>query len=170
MVHDLSEEPFVDRVKGLKSETQWFVLSPKNWRNYTLTHRLTWQSVKFEDANSATVPTEKGVYAFVVRHDNGYFPPHGFIMYIGITGIRGSKRTLRARYGEYVREKKRNKRSHIHFMLNAYEDDIFFFYAPVTDTAVKLDELEKALNDAIVPPMNKKDFSAEMRSVIGAFR
>ncbi len=170
MVHDFPQEQYVNRVKMLKAEMQWFVLSPQNWRNYTLTHHLTWQSVKFEDANSAAVPLEKGVYAFVVSHDNGYFPPHGFIMYIGIAGIGGSKRTLRARYKDYIRERTRCKRRPFYFMLNAYQDDLVFVYATVTDPAIKLEEIETALNDAIIPPMNKKDFSADMRSALAAFR
>jgi hypothetical protein len=133
-----------------------------------LTHPLSWKFVRFEDANKDSVPDERGVYAFVVKHDNGYFPPHGYIMYIGITGAGGSSRTLRARYGDYMRERVRNKRPAVHMMLNAYKDDLLFFFVPLADEDLNLEEIEKALNDALVPPVSKMDFSAEMRAVIGA--
>lgn len=168
MVHDLAGDAFVERVTLLKGQTRSFVLSPDQWRTYSLTHPMVWQSVKFDDNNQISVPEERGVYAFVVRHDNGYFPPHGYIMYVGITGSTKTQRTLRTRYGEYIRERQRNKRPAVHYMLNAYKDDLFFLYVPIADTDVRLDELERALNDAIIPPVSKKDFSAEVRALIGA--
>lgn len=169
MVHDPAGEAFVEQVISERGQRISFLLNPGRWRTYALAHPLAWQSVRFEDQSRASVPKERGIYAFVVKHDNGYFPPHGFIMYIGITGIRGSQRTLRERYGDYIRERQRNKRPAVYFFLNAYKDDLFFYYASMTSTAANLEELEKALNDAIVPPFNKKDFSARMLRIIRAF-
>lgn len=168
MVHDLSGDAFVDRVNTIRGSQRSFLLSPTQWRTYSMQQQLSWQFVKFEEANRVSVPDQRGVYAFVVRHDNGYFPPHGYIMYIGNTGAGESLNTLRARYGDYIQERKRNKRPAVHFMLNAYKDDLFFFFVPFADCNIDLDKIEEALNDAIVPPVNKKDFSAELRSVMGA--
>ncbi|MBF0555463.1 MAG: hypothetical protein HQK96_13060 [Nitrospirae bacterium] len=169
MVHDISGEPFVDRVKNIMAYSRPFMLNPHQWRKYSHPLKLSWSFVKFEDNNKITVPEERGVYAFVVRHVNDYFPHHGFIMYVGIAGKRGTKRTLRDRFLEYIVERTQNKRPAVHFMLNAYKEDLFFYYVPVSDTAVELEPLETALNDAILPPVSKMDFSAEMRAMKGAF-
>jgi hypothetical protein len=89
-------------------------------------------------------------------------------MYIGITGAKGNGRTLRNRYGDYLREQKKHKRPKIHYMLNKYPDDIEFAYAAIPDPAFDLEALELDLNDAIIPPIVVKDFTAEIRQLVKA--
>lgn len=78
-----------------------------------------------------------------------------------------SQRTLHDRYGDYLREKKENKRPRVHYMLNKYPDDIHFAYSPM-DSAVDLSQLELDLNDAILPPVVVQDFTAEIRQLVKA--
>ena len=101
MVSDL-----VKQVDDLQADRKEFLLSPTRWRTSRVTIPLAWTSVKFEAANRQQVPAIRGVYAFIVQHVNGHFPPHGYIMYIGITGDVGQTRTLHDRYYDYLREKR----------------------------------------------------------------
>ncbi|APZ97619.1 hypothetical protein BWQ93_03295 [Sphingopyxis sp. QXT-31] len=103
-------------------------------------------------------------------HANDHFPPHGYIMYIGITGEEALHRTLNDRFYEYLKEQRRNKRPKVHYMLAKYSDDLFFNYVPIADDTFDLGQLEADLNDAIIPPVVEKDFSAEVRAVVKAFR
>ncbi len=89
-------------------------------------------------------------------------------MYIGITGQNGNGRTLRNRYGDYLMEQKKHKRPKIHYMLNKYTDDLQFAYAAFPDPTFNLEALELDLNDAIIPPVVVKDFTAEIRQLVKA--
>jgi len=91
-------------------------------------------------------------------------------MYIGITGARSGTRTLRDRYKDYLREKSRNKRPAVFYMLNKYENDLFFYYVSICDPHIDLAQLEIALNDAIIPPVGRLDFSAEIRDLRNALQ
>jgi hypothetical protein len=161
----------VDLVKhadDIKADRQAFLLSPRRWRTSKVQVPLAWKSVKFEAANRPQVPAIRGVYAFIVQHVNGHFPPHGYIMYIGITGDVSATRTLNDRYYEYLVEKRKQKRAKIAYMLNKYADDLYFTYATITDPNFDLGKLELELNDAVIPPVVVKDFTAEIREIVRA--
>lgn len=162
MAHD-----FVQKVDALKVDIRSFMISPTRWRTSRVAIPLVWTFLPFTKANRANVPQQAGVYAFVVRHVNDHFPGHGFIMYIGITGANGNGRTLHDRYGDYLREQQKNKRPKVHYMLDKYSEDIYFAYS-ATDPAINLEALELDLNDAIIPPVVVKDFSAEVRQLVKA--
>jgi hypothetical protein len=164
VVHD-----FVSKVDGFKSDIRDFLISPKRWNSSRVKFSLNWTTIKFEDGNRPLVPNERGVYAFTVSRVNGHFPPNNYVMYIGITGSKQPNRTLNKRYYEYMREKMRKKRPGVHYMLNKYDGDVYFNYCVIAD-AVDLSQLELDLNDAIIPPVVVKDFTAEIRSIVGAFR
>ena len=163
MAHD-----FVEKADALLADIRRFLVSPKRWRTSRVKTPINWTFLAFTEANRLLVPEEAGVYAFVVRHQNDHFPSHGFIMYIGITGAKGNGRTLRNRYGDYLREQKKHKRPKIHYMLNKYPNDLQFAYAAIADPAFDLEALELDLNDAIVPPVVVKDFTAEIRQLVKA--
>lgn len=139
-----------------------FTLVPAQWRQYTNAAPLSWTQVKFTDAGLSTIPTLPGIYAFVIRHANILFPPHGYIMYIGITD-----RTLRKRYREYLNEQARCKRPHIHRLLTRFVDDVEFYYS-AQDATVDLEALETDLLGAILPPLNKKDFPVHIQKARAA--
>lgn len=165
MVHD-----FVKKTDELRQDIRDFFVSPERWRKSKVRFTLSWTSVSFVNTNKRKIPKNPGVYAFVVRHVNNHFPEHGFIMYIGITGAGGNGRTLRDRYGDYLREKNDNKRPKVHYMLNKYSEDLHFSYSPIDVKKIDLEKLELDLNDAIIPPIVTKDFTAEIRSLVSALR
>jgi hypothetical protein len=154
----MSEIDFA-RVKEIKASKHEIVLNPDFWRACTLPTSLQWKQYKFRKVNQKRIPATRGIYVFVVRHDNPSFPPHGYIWYVGIAGKSGSKNTLRDRYGNYFND----RRPRVQYMVKQFRNDLVFFYAQVTDESISVEEIEKALNDAIVPPASKNDFSGEMR-------
>lgn len=163
MAHD-----FITKVDELHAACRKFLLSPQRWRTSRVKTPINWTYITFTDTNKNLVPNQAGVYAFIVRHSNDHFPNHGFIMYIGITGSNGNGRTLQNRYGDYLREQKKQKRPKIYYMLNKYPDDLQFAYAAFPDPAFNLEALELDLNDAIIPPVVVQDFTAEIRQLVKA--
>lgn len=151
-------------IDGLRKYRRAFILSPDQWRTLDIPN-LEWKNVKFNLDNKELIPKERGVYTFVIKHDNALFPGHGYIAYIGLTGDR-NERTLRIRYSDYLRDQKRPKRVNIYELLNKWKDDIYFSYAVIPDKQISLSDIETKLLDSLVPPFNKKDFSGEFGKIV----
>lgn len=169
MLHD-----FDSNLKLLKGFQQRFVLAPLQWHSFAPSPPLQWNSVRFDAAAINQVPDQRGIYAFIVQfQDHGAMPltlpPHGYVVYAGITGHVGVNRTLRDRFRDYLREQQRGKRVQIWSMLDKWRDDLFFHFSTVGN-ADELDKIELALNDAIIPPYVTKDFSAKVRALVRVLR
>jgi len=133
---------------------------------------LNWESIPYGDAEIEQVPDDKrGVYAFAVCKPSDILPPHGYIFYIGIAG-RNSDRPLRARYKDYLNEKKVIKRNRIARMIGTWHEVLRFFFAPVDDdlSSDDLKALEAQLNTALLPPFSEGDLEADTKSKRRAFR
>lgn len=164
---------FEKNLEGLKKFQQNVILMPAQWRSFVPATPLDWCKVLFNDGNKEHVPEQRGIYAFVVQFQDHSalpiaLPPHGYVMYAGITGATAD-RTLRDRYGDYLRDQRRAKRLPIWLMLNKWKDDMYFYYAPVA-AEFDLATAEIALNDAIIPPYVTNDFSAEIRDLVRVLR
>ena len=155
--------------KDIKWYSQRFVIHPDQLMSLTLPASLEWKSRKFNEENKEEIPKDKGVYAFVLQHNDNNLPSHGYITYIGITGKKSKARNLNIRYREYLRDQKIPKRPSIHEMLVKWKDCIQFYYASLKDTDLDLSEVEKKLNDAIIPPYSTNDFTATVRTAKGMF-
>lgn len=160
---------FVQETDDLKSFAIRFVLSPKQWATFQCPTPLTWHRVKFERLNATAVPKATGIYAFAVEYPGFQLPPHGYVMYIGITKRDGGG-NLRKRYRQYLHEKRVLKRAKVYYMLNKWSQHLYFHYAVVTDPTLDIRGLEQQLCDAMIPPCNKNDFSAMIRRQVQAFR
>ena len=166
MIHDLKGSDFVQKVGYLQADKRSFYLSPNRWSESKVKIPLDWVEVKFESGNENNVPQKKGIYAFIVKHTNNHFPPHGYIMYVGITGDVSADRTLKKRFKDYLYEQKQNKRPKVHFMLTKYSDNLYFNYVVIEDnSSVNLRQIEIDLNDALIPPVGRNDFSAEVKAL-----
>jgi hypothetical protein len=143
--------------------TQRFVLWPKQFKSLSVSISLDWKKVRFSPSNTAAVEEKPGIYAFAVQHADPALPPNGYITYIGQTGGKAAHRTLRDRFGDYLREKERPKRPHVHHMLNKWDDYLVFYFAAVDTSQTDLELLEDQLNDALIPPYSKGDYSADIR-------
>jgi hypothetical protein len=135
---------------------------PERWQRFAKAHKLKWRSIKFASGNRWKVPDEPGIYCFVIRHSFRSLPPAGYPLYAGVTGIRDpSDRTLRKRFGEYVREKDDpNGRGTVKKFLTVFEGEVSFYFAPWHVKPKKLLDTEKLLNDALMPPYSSRDFTA----------
>lgn len=134
--------------------------------------QLGWSSIGFDnDDELENVPDDKrGVYAFVVTHQNDVLPQHGYVLYIGMAGQK-SDRPLRERYQDYLNPAKVKKRMGITRMIANWYDVLHFYFAPVDDevSTEELEELEKQLNTAMMSPFAEKDMDADAKRKRKAF-
>lgn len=133
---------------------------------------LDWTSINYGEEQLDDVPDDKrGIYAFVVCCNDALLPPHGYVLYIGIAG-RKSNRSLRARYRDYLNEKKVLQRSRIARMIGTWHEVLRFYFAPVGDevTSEQLEEIEMVLNTALMPPFSEGDLQADIKKKRRAFR
>jgi hypothetical protein len=156
----------VDELEGLGRS---FVLDPVGWSKFQTQATLDWWYVPFESSYRTAVPTTRGVYAFVVEYTTAQFPPHGYLMYIGISG-NSNQRTLRLRYSDYLRGVTKEKRERVKWMLNKFQGCLFFYFAEVSDRRIDLAKLETDLLNVTHPPCNKADFSGAKIKTARAFR
>jgi hypothetical protein len=134
---------------------------------------LLWQSIKYGDKEIAKVPDDRrGVYAFALCEQSSVLPPHGYVLYIGIAGKRKSRRSLRARYKDYLNEKTVRKRSRIARMIGTWHKVLRFYFVPVENNfpSADLEKLEKQLNTALMPPFSVGDLEAETKEKRRAFK
>jgi len=163
--HDFNTETEFQR--NLSWYTQRFVIFPEQLMSLSLTISLDWKRLQFNAANKKKVSQKRGVYAFVIQHDDSNLPQHGYITYIGITGFDSSDRNLQKRYQEYLRDQERPKRPPIHNMLNKWKECLYFHFAEVEDETVDLKDMEKKLSGAVIPPYSTNDFEADIRQAKG---
>lgn len=160
---------FVKHVDELKSSKHNFFINAADWNKISLPVKLNWKKAKFKKSNASSIPKNSGVYAFLISPENDSLPPFAFLMYIGITGYKAdSPSTLRDRYMNYIKEEVDLIRPNVHYTLNKYKDNIYFYYAAVDRDTYPLKDIETSLNDALIPPCNINDYSAEMRPKVKA--
>lgn len=144
-----------------------FTLSPQKMKNneYNIS-ALHWNSVKYSKENIDKVPSnKKGIYSFVICQHSKVLPQHGYVLYIGCTGLEPN-RSLRDRYKEYFWPSHIVKRPHIARMIGTWHEVLWFFFAPVDDdfSSDGLKKLERQLNTALLPPFSQNDLEAEART------
>jgi hypothetical protein len=139
---------------------------PEKWISFCTKYKLNWKSIEFKDINKPLLPANPGMYCFILAPHNPELPPVAYPLYAGITS-----RTLRERFGEYVQDKNatKPKRKHVAYFLRVFDPYLDFYYTEVAAPKKTLEAIEKELNDALVPPINKNDFTAEYKSILKAF-
>jgi hypothetical protein len=140
---------------------------PKRWKDFARKYKLTWKAIRFTKSLQQSVPDAPGIYCFLVSHSHPSVPAVGYPLYVGVTGISKNKgavpRTLRTRFGEYIREKHSQEgRLHVRKFLKVFERELLFMCAPESMSPEAMTEMEKQLNDALMPPYSIKDFTGEV--------
>ncbi len=148
----------------LSRHEQRFILSPRRFKGGVPLPPLNWATVNFNAQQIKTVVAQPGMYAFSVVANRLGLPPHGFVLYIGQTGAKHDARTLRIRAGEYLKEKKTGKRRHVWEFLNKWSGHLHFHFAPLDPKTNDLEDVEKNLNDALMPPYSVNDFTLEIKA------
>ena len=134
------------------------VLSPKLWADCKLSIPLHWTVVKYDKSEKDKLPKTTGVYTFIVKPGIANHPECSYLLYVGKT----DQQTLRTRFLQYFSEAKKKKgRAHIKLMLDIWKDHLWYCFATIDDASI-IDDIENALRDAYVPPMNR-----EFKGVIG---
>jgi hypothetical protein len=164
MAHDL-----VKLTKKYKGDLHEFFLDMKSWNGFKTNVKLAWNRVDFKPASQASVPKVRGIYVFSLENNRVKLPPHGYILYVGITGDGTSAATLNSRFAQYIRHQTtRAGRPAVTYMLDNWAEDLAFYFSPVSNTKVSLAKIETRFIDAIIPPINKRDMSAEITAVKAA--
>lgn len=141
-----------------------FVLCPAFLNTKDELPQLDWHTVKFAE-EGVTLPNRQGVYAFSVNAVHGNLPTNSYILYVGKAGDVTTSNTIRARYSNYIREKRVQTRASIHRMLNLWDGHLYYHYAEVPE-GVSTGDIEKQLTTIFIPPYNTNDFVAEVRNLL----
>lgn len=150
----------LDIVKDAKAHEQKFMLWPRNWIEYDPSVELSWSVFPFRSEAKVSVPDKPGIYAFLVQPGVAPNLNASYLAYVGET-----ERSLRVRFGEYLREAVDPAgRPKVQMWLQMYDGYIYFTCAELSSPV----EVEQKLIDALMPPANS-DFSAEVGRVLKAF-
>ena len=132
---------------------------------------LAWDSIPYGPDEIHRIPDDKrGIYAFAISYPSDVLPLHSYILYVGIAG-RDSRRSLRARYRDYLNRRSLLKRERIARMVVCWGPILRFCFAPVEETVTSddLKNIERQLNSALMPPLSINDLDAQTRQMQRAF-
>ncbi|GAC1466398.1 MAG: hypothetical protein NVSMB70_12030 [Chamaesiphon sp.] len=168
-MEQLSKDPVGAALMEKKLLSITFTLDPTTWENADISPPFEWNVVEFNEANLKAVPENPGLYAFVLRLPYAGLPPHGWVLYIGESGHGTSSHNLRKRFKNYHDEQKKFKRQNTFFMLNAWKDQLLFYYTELPSKKSQLKDLETKLLDAFRPPYSRGGYSASLNKPQAAF-
>lgn len=172
----IKQEP-IDMCLDISEKQLRFTLNPDAvWEEFDVKLKLLidkteWQEVKFLDdsykglhSSMRNLPNKKGgVYVFVLKPE--IIPAtHLYILYIGRARYT-SNQNLRKRCRQYFSD---NKRPKINRMKTTWGNHLYIRYLPLEDNNI-IDEMEKALINAILPPCNDEIPSKRLMRSIKAF-
>lgn len=159
----------VDLTEKYKAALHAFFLDISSWRKFKTTYNLQWRQEPFNALSEASIPEERGIYAFTVEAKGLELPTHGYILYMGITGNTSPHRNLKKRFGDYLTDLKTMKgRPAVLYMLAKWEGELQFNFVPLPSPAIDLKQIEDAFLQAVIPPINKSDLGAQITGVKAA--
>lgn len=140
-----------------------FFLWPRAWAAYNLPDSFNWEIYPFQQDQIENIPSQPGIYSFVIQPGIASHSDCSYLVYIGQT-----ERTLQDRFREYFGEQnKMEGRPKIVRLLNKYQGYLYFCCSVIAEIE-RITEIEEALINAFLPPCNDR-FPAETSRVIGAF-
>jgi len=146
----------------IKSHIKSFLLYPQFWNDIQnqLPINLRWHYTKFDYKNIINIPSQSGVYAFILKPTFKNFIETRYLFYIGKTN-----RTLRDRFQEYINEQegKGKTRKKVHKMLNQFNGYLFFYWAEIP-IAKNVNECEEKLLNTFVPHVNTSIPKAKIKN------
>lgn len=149
--------------KHYKASQTAFFLDTRKWRSFRTRYNVDWSFVPFHQDRVDDMPSEPGLYAFVVSCDHPKLPVHAYVLYVGQSGHGDSQSNLRKRFQQYLREQNvGTSRAAVERMLVEFAEDLKFYFACMPAAKSRLKEIESRLLSAIIPPVNQNDFEAEV--------
>jgi hypothetical protein len=160
LVNDLIADP--DKPSG---HDYTFFLWHRQWAAYNLSNPFNWEMHPFQRDQTDKIPSDPGIYSFVIQPGIANHPHCSYLMYVG----KAEEQSLRERFSQYFSEKKNAEkgRPKIVKMLNQYQDYLHFCCSVITETE-RIEEIEDALLNAFIPPCNDQ-YPAEISRVMKAF-
>jgi hypothetical protein len=159
----------VKATKQYKGDLHQFYLSMKTWKKFKTNVKLQWHRAEFKRDNHSDIPRERGIYVFLIEQHALKLPPHGYILYVGITGDAESESDLHRRFGEYLRHQEHGTgRPAVVYMLENWAGHLSFYFCPIRNRRTSLSRIERSFINAVMPPVNKRDMEAEITAVRAA--
>ena len=115
---------------------------------------------KFEELIESN---EKGLYLFIVRPNQTILDLPQYVIYVGISGEKGSNRALKDRLSDYQYISQLKKRKALHKMLQLYYNEVYIRYSLFEGEAEDLESLETVLHEYFNPLCNTRDFIPETK-------
>jgi hypothetical protein len=141
----------LEAVDEFMRHSHMMIMVPRLWSSFSAGKAppLSWVMFPFKDSYQRNIPAKPGVYAFLIAPNTAGDLHVSYLMYVGETD-----RTLRGRFGEYLREARSEKiRPKLLRILPLYPDHLFFACCPLPiDVAPRA--VEAALLQAFLPPGN----------------
>lgn len=154
---------FIEERMLLGAHRYTFSLWPQQWVAYNLPDLFHWEIHPFQRDQTENIPSEPGIYSFVIQPGIASHPSCSYLMYIGKTA-----RTLQQRFKEYFNEQQNaaKGRPKILGLLNQYQGYLYFCCSVIAE-AERIEQIECALINAFLPPCNDQ-FSSEIGRIMRA--
>lgn len=146
-----------------------FLLCPTLEKRKIDLPKLDWKHFKYDEYKKYTLPSEKGVYMFMVSYRSDNLPNNSYVMYVGKAGDLNTKNTIAKRFMDYVNPSGYKDRPKVKRMIAHFKEHLEYYYA-VTPAGMSTESIENILSDIFVPPCSSKDFTAEMRTLLKGVR
>ena len=160
----MSVKDLISEQNQLRDHQYTFSLWPKQWAAYDFQDSFNWKSHPFQQNQKNNIPSQPGIYSFVIQPSIISYPDCLYLMYIG-----KAEHGLRHRFNQYFSEQDNPAgRPKIVRLLNLYQGYLHFCCS-VIQKKEDIVEIEKALICAFLPPCNDR-FPAGFSRVIGAFQ
>ena len=159
----------------LSNET--FNLDPKYWKDYyqiinDFKCTFSWGEFKFDsrpDLNTLIPSNDIGIYMFIIKPMDLIFDLPKFVIYVGISGEKGSNRPLKDRIGDYLNFNIIKKRGCLDRLLCKYYNQAYVAYSTVNVKWQDVEEIEKAFHGFFMPIGNKRDFPVNIKKIKNSF-
>lgn len=152
-----------------------FIIEPEYWEEYykkLSVYTFSWQEFKFsemKDLDTEITQNDIGLYMFVVKANQLICDMPKFVIYVGISGEKGSNRSLKDRLKDYFNFNKVKKRNKLHRLISKYYSNIYINYCFPTKNYKDLENIEEYLHGFFYPICNDRDFPIGIKKTKGAF-
>jgi hypothetical protein len=161
---------------SISNET--FNLDPTYWQDYykkinDFKCTFSWDEFKLDsrpDLNTLIPTNDIGIYMFIVKPLDLIYDLPKFVIYVGISGEKGSNRPLKDRIGDYLNFNIIKKRSSLHRLLCKYYSQAYVAYSTVNIKWQDVEEMEKAFHGFFMPIGNKRDFPVKIKKIKNSFQ
>lgn len=168
--------PYDDRYAFFSHKSKNLRIDP-NWSSQkfpeTEQFNFDWQEVKYSDHPDFDTLLRNderiGIYIFWVKPPNTILDMPKYVMYVGISGERGSNRALKDRLKEYFYINKLKLRKNVHKMLQLYYEYTYISFSLLENNYEEIERLEVCLHEFFSPLYNTRDFEPPTKAARSAW-